>query len=181
MAWENKRDVGTDDRLTARAIARAIGSRLTEQMTLINELSLPVEPLNLRRPGSYLRSGSASALGWAMPCALGMKMVRPESRPIAVVGDGVYYLSNPTAIQWVSQAHELPFLTVILNNEGMPSIHKEATFTSLRPSLAFSEMAAAAGGFGARAYSVSEFEEQFAQGLVALERGKMGVIDARIP
>jgi acetolactate synthase-1/2/3 large subunit len=168
------------NRLTGHAVAKVLSPHLGSGVVLLNELSLPPHQLGLAHAGGYLRSGSASALGWALPCALGIKLARPELTPLAVVGDGVYYLSNPLAVQWMSQALRAPLVTLILNNEGMPSVHAGPEFTSLRPTLPFAEMAAAGGAFGARVETRAELDRALTGAFEAARQGKMGVIDARL-
>jgi acetolactate synthase-1/2/3 large subunit len=48
--------------------------------------------------------------------ALGMKLAHPEKTVIAGIGDGTYMFNNPTACDFVSQAYDLPMLTIVCNN-----------------------------------------------------------------
>lgn len=162
--------------LNGQAIARALCSR--PGLTIFNELSLPAEQISFNSPGSYFRSGSASALGWAMGAAVGFKAAQPASLPVAVVGDGVYYLSNPLAAHWLAQKH--PTLTIVLNNQGMKSVHANPHFTDLSPTFDFGAISRAAGGFGAKVSAATEFDQALEQGISSLRAGQWGVIDARL-
>lgn len=133
-----------------------------DRKVLINELSLPVDPIPFARPASYFRASSASGLGWGLGAALGIGLAAPDRIPIAVVGDGAYLFANPPVAHWVSRAYGVPFLTVVLNNGGMSSIRGaverhfpkmkgvECAFTSLSPSLDFCRLVESAGGHGER-------------------------------
>ena len=69
------------------------------------------------KPGTLFGSGGSS-LGWACGAAFGVKLARPESDVIALVGDGTYVFSIPTAVYWMSRRYNAPFMTVIFNNQG---------------------------------------------------------------
>ena len=74
------------------------------------------EVLSLSEPESYFGGSPAGGLGWGIGGGLGMKLARPEKTLIVTVGDGTYMFNNPTACHLVSQAYDLPMLTIICNN-----------------------------------------------------------------
>ena len=45
-----------------------------------------------------------------------MKLAHPEKTVIVSCGDGTYMFNNPTACHFVSQAYNLPLLTIVCNN-----------------------------------------------------------------
>lgn len=163
--------------LTPHSVALALNQILDSDTVLLNELSLPPDLLKLLHPGGYWRSGSASGLGWALGCALGIKMAAPKKVVISVLGDGVYYLSQPLAVQWVAAAQDLPTLIIVLNNEGMPSIHKSPVFTSLKPSLAFADMARAGGAQAWRVFSRTELSTALLASVASVRAGKTAFIE----
>jgi acetolactate synthase-1/2/3 large subunit len=74
------------------------------------------EMLNLSEPESYFGGSPAGGLGWGIGGGLGIKLARPEKTVIVTAGDGTYMFNNPTACHFVSQAYELPLLTIVCNN-----------------------------------------------------------------
>jgi acetolactate synthase I/II/III large subunit len=74
------------------------------------------EMLNLSEPGSYYGGSPAGGLGWGIGGGLGIKLARPEKTVIVTAGDGTYMFNNPTACHFVSEAYNLPLLTVVCNN-----------------------------------------------------------------
>ena len=62
----------------------------------------------------------------------------------------------------------------------MRSVHSGKIFTDLSPSLDFSAIAVAAGGFGARAETAAEFKHALANGIARVRTGQWGLIDARL-
>ena len=87
---------------------------------LVNEVpgGFVQEQIDTNRPQSYFGSTGAGYLGRGLGVALGLKLALPDSLVIACEGDGSYIFSNPDAAHWVSNAYDLPFLTVIFNNQG---------------------------------------------------------------
>jgi acetolactate synthase-1/2/3 large subunit len=83
---------------------------------IVNDHGVSQEQLTLSEPASYFGGSPASGLGWGIGGALGMKLARPEKTVIASVGDGTYMFNNPTACHFVSQAYDLPTLTIVCNN-----------------------------------------------------------------
>ena len=74
------------------------------------------EMLSLSEPGSYFGGSPAGGLGWGIGGGLGIKLARLEKTVIVTAGDGTYMFNNPTACHFVSQAYELPLLTIVCNN-----------------------------------------------------------------
>ena len=83
---------------------------------IVNDHGVSQEQLSLSEPASYFGGSPAGGLGWGIGGALGMKLAHPEKTVIASVGDGTYMFNNPTACHFVSQAYELPMLTIVCNN-----------------------------------------------------------------
>jgi acetolactate synthase-1/2/3 large subunit len=76
-------------------------------------------------PGTMLRVGGAG-LGWSGGMALGGKLAAPDRMVVQVVGDGGFYFNNPSSVYAASQQHNLPILTIVLDNSGWGAV-REAT------------------------------------------------------
>ena len=83
---------------------------------IVNDHGVSQEHLSLSEPASYFGGSPAGGLGWGIGGGLGMKLAHPEKTVIASVGDGTYMFNNPTACHFVSQAYDLPMLTIVCNN-----------------------------------------------------------------
>jgi acetolactate synthase-1/2/3 large subunit len=72
----------------------------------------------LRRdtPGTFFQS-LGSGLGWGLGAALGAKLANPSKTVICTLGDGSWLFANPIAAYWTAQEKQIPFLTVIFNNQ----------------------------------------------------------------
>lgn len=172
--------------LNARSVSTLLSEFQSESTILLNELGLAPEHLRQRYSGNYFRSGSASPLGWAMGCALGLKQAHKDKNVIAAIGDGVFYLSPVLAALQTSIAQGAPFITLVLNNGGMNSIagtvvefFPETKFkgplTSFN-SVAFEQCAAMVNGLGLKATTVSELRRQLQKAIEFTEREKRPAI-----
>ena len=61
-----------------------------------------------------------------MPAALGMSLANPDKLAVAAVGDGSYMFANPVACHQIAEAHDLPLLTVIMNNGIWNAVRRAA-------------------------------------------------------
>jgi acetolactate synthase-1/2/3 large subunit len=130
---------------------------------VISDHGIGAEVLNLSEPASYFGGSPAGGLGWGIGGGLGMKLARPEKTLIVTVGDGTYMFNNPTACHFVSEAYDLPLLTIVCNNavwhstkaatqQVMPDGWAVSTgnfpLTQLAPSPRYEKVVEAHGGYG---------------------------------
>jgi acetolactate synthase-1/2/3 large subunit len=130
---------------------------------VISDHGIGAEVLNLSEPASYFGGSPAGGLGWGIGGGLGMKLARPEKTFIVTVGDGTYMFNNPTACHFVSEAYDLPLLTIVCNNavwhstkaatqQVMPDGWAVSTgnfpLTQLAPSPRYEKVVEAHGGYG---------------------------------
>ncbi|KUP92120.1 thiamine pyrophosphate-requiring protein [Tritonibacter horizontis] len=141
-------------------LGRAIRAQAAKgrRATVFHELGCPLSPLDLDQPDSYFQEPHSGGLGWGLPAAIGAQMADPERLVFATMGDGSYMFANPTACHQVAEAHEVPVIVLVLNNEewgavrhsveglylqGAARTANEVPLTSLRPSPDFTRTAAA--------------------------------------
>ncbi|MDC7786741.1 thiamine pyrophosphate-requiring protein [Rhodoplanes sp. TEM] len=94
-------------------LSRALEGR---DAAVLSELGAPLEPLTLRRHGSWHQEPHSGGLGWSFPAALGMQLAGPDRLIVATMGDGSYMFSNPVACHQIAEALALPVLVMVLNN-----------------------------------------------------------------
>ena len=130
---------------------------------IVNDHGVSQEQLRLSEPASYFGGSPAGGLGWGIGGGLGMKLAHPEQTVIVSCGDGTYMFNNPTACHFVSQAYDLPVLTIVCNNaiwhstkaatqQVMPDGWAVSTdnfpLCNLTPSPRYEMIVAAHGGYG---------------------------------
>jgi acetolactate synthase-1/2/3 large subunit len=143
----------------AHCLGKAIKGR---KATVFHELGCPLEPLDLDQPNSYFQEPHSGGLGWGLAAALGAQLADRERLVFATIGDGSYMFANPTACHMVAEAHELPVITLVLNNEewgavrhsvvgtyrnGLAAKANDVPLTSLRPSPDFTKTAEASRAY----------------------------------
>lgn len=73
-----------------------------------------------RTPVQYHVEYAFSAMGYEIPAAMGVKMARPDSEVVAIVGDGTYQML-PMELATIVQ-ERLKVIVVLLQNHGFASI-----------------------------------------------------------
>jgi acetolactate synthase-1/2/3 large subunit len=146
-------------------LSRCIGEIAGADGLIFNEYQLRLDACARTQPGSYFALSPAGGLGWSVGAALGANLAAPDRFVVATIGDGGMIFANPTACHWVAQAHELPILMVVFNNERYGAVRNAtmAMFGSaaagsenglgladLSPSPPFERYAEAHGAFAAR-------------------------------
>lgn len=166
--------------------ARAPGSILVNEYTLLNEHCPSIEP------GAYFGSSPAAGLGWGAGAALGVKLARPDRQVITVLGDGSYIFANPVAVHHAAAMHRLPVLTVVVNNamwgavqratlgmypDGEAARSNKPPFIDLDDLPAFETVCEAAGGYGERVEDPAALPGALRRALAAVDGGRQALLN----
>jgi len=124
-AWRTEAEASAGQKTPAMEwIAHCLDQVCDQNMILINEYDLSLRHITLDRPGMQFGHSQAGYLGWGVGAALGAKLGAPDKTVAAVVGDGSYIFSVPSACHLASAAHGLPTLTIVANNGGWGAVHR---------------------------------------------------------
>lgn len=167
--------------LTMAAASHALGLALAghPDAIVINEYSLVPAALGLEAPGSYFGSSPVGGLGWGLPAALGARLARPEALVVAALGDGSYSFANPLACHHSAAMHDIPVLTLVLNNSGYGAVDRATramypgghamregmALSDLRPMPRFDQVVQACGGWGARVETWEELRQALTEAI----------------
>jgi acetolactate synthase-1/2/3 large subunit len=151
--------------ITPEYLSRCVGDMAGVDGIIVNEYQLRPDHCARTRPGTYFAISPAGGLGWSVGAALGAKLAAPDSFVVATIGDGGFVFANPTACHWAAEAHSLPIVMVIFNNNRYAAV-RNATLSmfasgaagrenglglaDLSPSPPFEKVAEAHGAFAAR-------------------------------
>jgi acetolactate synthase-1/2/3 large subunit len=194
------REAPRGDELTAEyltaCVRRAIGPDaivISEGVTNFPTIS---NHAGRSRPGTLFNSGGGS-LGWAGGAAVGVKLARPDSLVVGLLGDGCYMFSVPSTVHWMARRYRTPILQVIYNNRGWRAprlstmaVHPQGHAsrgvdigTSFDPPPDYGGIAAAAGGAHAELVRRrDEVEPALERALrVVSQEKRCAVIDAWLP
>lgn len=125
---------------------------------------------NIRGSRKFLTSGGLGTMGYSLPAAIGAKIGKPESKVVAVVGDGGFQMNLPelgTIVQ-----NNLSIIILLLNNSGLGMVreiqknaYKGCFGVELSTNPDFIKLADAYGISGKRVYSNEELDEVFNEAL----------------
>jgi acetolactate synthase-1/2/3 large subunit len=176
-----------------RALSRALDGA---DATILSELGVPLDAMELARHGCWYQEPHSGGLGWSFPAALGMKLADRERMVVATMGDGSYIFANPTACHQIAEALELPILAVIVNNgewgavrnavlglypEGAAAKANVMPLTSLAPSPDFVQVAQASRAWARRVDDPSEVENALREAIAHVRTQKsMALVDVKV-
>jgi acetolactate synthase-1/2/3 large subunit len=176
-------------------LSKCIGDVMDDKTILVNETvtSKLAEAIHLNRPGSQFNTPLAGHLGWGLGAAVGAKLGAPDATVIAAEGDGSYMFGAPTACHFTAQKYQIPFLTVVYNNQvwnasvnaarglypdGVAARTRNFPGTDLSPSPNFELTAQACGAYAARVEDPSEVPDALAKALkVVREEGRQALLN----
>jgi acetolactate synthase-1/2/3 large subunit len=81
--------------------------------------------IKYERPNSWLNSGGAGTMGYAVPAAMGAKVAQPERVVWAIDGDGCFQMTNQELATCV--INEIPIKVAIINNSSLGMVRQWQT------------------------------------------------------
>jgi acetolactate synthase-1/2/3 large subunit len=183
-----------DTRWVAHEIGQALpADALVVEETITHRLAIHQQLDNLK-PGSFF-AGCIGGLGTGLSTALGVKAANPGRPVICLIGDGSFNYDPVPAVYGAAQEHNLPFLTIMFNNQGylsqksgVPRYYpdgwavKTNNYSGLHivPCPEYSMIIKAFGGYGERVDEPGEVRAAIERGLDALRNGQSALIDVRL-
>lgn len=124
----------------------------------------------------FLQAAGAGPMGYAIPAAMGAKLVHPERPVVAVCGDGGFSMSMNGLMTAIEE--NIPIITVIFNNQMLGwSTHIRGPFAAQFHDFDHSAIAQAMGCHGVKVNTPQELAAALRDALIA---EVPTVIDARI-
>ena len=146
------------------------------------------------KPGSFF-AGCIGGLGTGLSTALGVKAANPKRPVVCLIGDGSFSYDPVPAAFGAAQEHNLPFLTVMFNNQGylsqksgIPKYYpggwavKSNNFSGLHiaPCPDYATIVKAFDGYGEKVEEPGEVRKAVERGLRAVAGGQLALIDVRL-
>ena len=166
---------------------KCLSDVLDDDSVVLNELGIDAAQIAVTRPGSFFSVPASGGLGWAIGASLGAKLAAPEKTIICCVGDGSYIFGSGTAGHIVSEAQDLPVLTIVWNN-GIWNAVQSATrntyadgyavqtgnfaVSTLSQSFQYELICRAAGGYSERIEDPADVPSALQRGLNAVRNEK---------
>ena len=195
---EDAQALGDQKPMDTRWVAHEIGQALPADAMVVEEtithrLAIHQQLDNLK-PGSFF-AGCIGGLGTGLSTALGVKAANPGRPVICLIGDGSFNYDPVPAVYGAAQEHNLPFLTIMFNNQGylsqksgVPKYYpdgwavKTNNYSGLHivPCPEYSMIIKAFGGYGERVDEPGDVRNAIERGLDALSNGQSALIDVRL-
>jgi acetolactate synthase-1/2/3 large subunit len=146
------------------------------------------------KPGSFF-NGCIGGLGTGLSTALGVKAANPKRPVVCLIGDGSFNYDPAPAAFGAAQEHNLPFLTIMFNNQGylsqksgIPKYYPEGwavksnNFSGLHivPCPDYAQIVKAFDGYGEKVEEPGEVRKAIERGLRAVAGGQVALIDIRL-
>ena len=81
--------------------------------------------IKYERPNSWLNSGGAGTMGYAVPAAMGAKVAEPDRVVWAIDGDGCFQMTNQELA--TCTLNEIPIKVAIINNSSLGMVRQWQT------------------------------------------------------
>jgi len=81
--------------------------------------------IKYERPNSWLNSGGAGTMGYAVPAAMGAKVAEPERVVWAIDGDGCFQMTNQELATCV--VNDIPIKVAVINNSSLGMVRQWQT------------------------------------------------------
>jgi acetolactate synthase I/II/III large subunit len=129
--------------------------------------------------GTFIQSAGIGAMGYAIPAALGAKLVHPDRQVLAVCGDGGFGMTMNGLMTALEE--KIPIVTVVFNNSALGWVkHEQAEReTEIASDFLEYDYAAVARAMGCGGIRVNKPEELAPALHEALKSGEPFVIDVR--
>jgi acetolactate synthase I/II/III large subunit len=180
--WQSQlENMSSSQPINSAWLSHCLSNAVDDNAVIIRESSLDLRFIERRQPRTLF--GGASGLGWGLGGAIGAKLANPDALVVATEGDGAYMFGNPVSAHYIAAAHDLPFLTVIFNNERWEAVGRATRamypngytvksnappLTNLQPSPHFEKVVAASDGYGEKVEDPADLPAAFERALKAV-------------
>ncbi len=81
--------------------------------------------ISYENPGTWLNSGGAGTMGYAVPAAMGAKAGRPDATVWAIDGDGCFQMTNQELV--TCAVNDIPIKVALINNASLGMVRQWQT------------------------------------------------------
>jgi acetolactate synthase-1/2/3 large subunit len=190
-------DPGSVGDINPHYLCRELGRRITPDDFIMHEAArnapAMLQQIPRPHPGSVVRV-AGGGLGASGGMALGTKLARPQHMAIQILGDGSFYLNNPSSTFGVSKQYDLPLFTLVLDNGGWSAV-KESTLrmypdgdakvidafeATLATDVDFSKVIEGFGGYGEKLTDPAQVPAALDRCLDAMRAGRSALLHATV-
>jgi acetolactate synthase-1/2/3 large subunit len=161
---------------------------------LISQSSSIAAQVDRTKPGTLCACAGGSIM-WALGAALGVKTALPDKTVVSVMTDGGFVWGCPVASLWSANAHKVPFLSVVFNNQSYGAIRTIVERLSETPMSAemgyisgidispppdYALIAESCDGYGKIVTEPEDVLPVLREALQEVKNGRLAVVDIRL-
>ncbi|MFV0461821.1 MAG: acetolactate synthase large subunit [Nostocoides sp.] len=133
QGWETAFPIGYDEpedgalapQLVVQKIGEIAGPEATYVAGVGQHQMWAAQFIDYERPNSWLNSGGAGTMGYAVPAAMGAKVAEPDRVVWAIDGDGCFQMTNQELATCV--INDIPIKVAIINNSSLGMVRQWQT------------------------------------------------------
>lgn len=117
--WKRPFTLRPAERITIARMIDRLDEQLDGETVVIADVGdalFASTELTTRGQTEFLSPAYYTSMGFAVPAALGVHMGKPQSRVVAIVGDGAFQMTGMELSNLVR--HKLPTVVIVLDNDG---------------------------------------------------------------
>jgi acetolactate synthase-1/2/3 large subunit len=161
----------------------------------ISQSASATEQIDRTKPGT-LMGCPAGSIQWALGAAFGAKVAAPDKTVVSLMTDGGYVWGCPVSTLWSAVSYQVPFLSVIINNQsygfikllvehfqGDGKISDQMAFEAgvdILPSADYAMVARACGAYGRTVENPEDVLPSLKEAMAQVRSGKPAVLDVKV-
>lgn len=177
--------------MTPEFMSKVLSDVVGEKATIVNELGLATNVLELTQHNSFFGPATSGGLGWGGGAALGAKLADPDRLVVWTTGDGSYVFSNPAACHHAAASLGLGLLTVVADNrvwnavrratiavypQGGAARNETMPLTSLEPAPDYPKLIEAYGGYGRSVSTPEQLKPELERAMEVARSGRQALV-----
>lgn len=178
---------GNGSPMSPAYVSHCLSEAIDERTVIFSELGTHLDSLTLRGPNRCFNAAYSGGLGWGFPAGLGAALADRDRLAVSIVGDGSYMFANPVACHQIAEAHQLPLLTIVMNNGVWNAVRRAALamypkgraasmdvmpITSLAPTPDFAQIAAASRAWSANVENGADLPGALQRAIAVIRKEK---------
>jgi len=178
-------------RMAAKSILISMGMIISQMRPATGRFTCAssIPPIAWNRPGQFF--SRRGGLGQGLGLALGVKLAKPASTVVSLIGDGSFLYNPVLPFLGAARDYNLPTLTVIFDNRkyaAMEGMHRKmypdgeavtgnSFFGTHINAPDYVKVAESVGGYGERVDAPDALADALRRGLAAVAEGRPAIID----
>jgi len=125
LGWSHPEDGSVSPQHVIEQLGRIVGPEAIYVAGVGQHQMWAAQFISYERPNSWLNSGGAGTMGYAVPAAMGAKVACPDRVVWAVDGDGCFQMTNQELV--TCAINDIPIKVALINNSSLGMVRQWQT------------------------------------------------------